>query len=259
MEGIESKKVAVLCGGWSDEREVSISSGTASAQALREAGFVQVDLLDIADKDFVHTIADGGYDVAFVALHGRYGEDGCVQGFLELLGIPYTCSSVLASALATDKAMAKDIYREHGIPTPKEVCLLRGDEYDVVDLVGCVGLPCFVKPVSSGSSYGITRVKEASELADAIEEAFKFDTRILVEAAVVGTEITVPVLGNERAQALEAIEVRYETEFYDLSVKYEDPSKHHVIPPRAARGRRRARQGACLQGPPGAGLLGCLA
>lgn len=231
MEGIESKKVAVLCGGWSDEREVSISSGTASAQALREAGFAQVDLLDIADKDFVHTIADGGYDVAFVALHGRYGEDGCVQGFLELLGIPYTCSGVLASALATDKAMAKDIYREHGIPTPKEVCLLRADEYDVVDLVGRVGLPCFVKPVSSGSSYGITRVKEASELADAIEEAFKFDTRILVEAAVVGTEITVPVLGNERAQALEAIEVRYETEFYDLSVKYEDPSKHHVTPP----------------------------
>ena len=88
-----------------------------------------------------------------------------------------------------------------------------------------------MKPVSSGSSYGITHVKEASELADAIEEAFKFDARILVEAAVVGTEITVPVLGNERTQALEAIEVRYETEFYDLSVKYDDPLKHHVTPP----------------------------
>ncbi len=119
MEGIESKKGLQFCVVAGLTSEVSISSGTASAQALREAGFAQVDLLDIADKDFVHNIADGGYDVAFVALHGRYGEDGCVQGFLELLGIPYTCSGVLASALATDKAMAKDIYREHGIPTPK--------------------------------------------------------------------------------------------------------------------------------------------
>ena len=152
MADVTNCKVAVLCGGWSDEREVSLTSGRASAQALLEAGFAKVDTYDIADREFVHAIADGGYDVAFVALHGRYGEDGCVQGFLELLGIPYTCSGVLASALATDKAMAKDIYREHGIPTPKEVCLYKGEGYDVVDLVGRVGLPAFVKPVSSGSS-----------------------------------------------------------------------------------------------------------
>lgn len=98
-------------------------------------------------------------------------------------------------------------------------------------LSGVWGSRAFVKPVSSGSSYGITRVTEASELPAAIEEAFCFDTRVLVEAAVVGTEITVPVLGNEDVRALEAIEVRYDTDFYDLSVKYDDPSKHHVIPP----------------------------
>ena len=247
MADVTNCKVAVLCGGWSDEREVSLTSGRASAQALLEAGFAKVDTYDIADREFVHAIADGGYDVAFVALHGRYGEDGCVQGFLELLGIPYTCSGVLASALATDKAMAKDIYREHGIPTPKEVCLYKGEGYDVVDLVGRVGLPAFVKPVSSGSSYGITRVTEASELPAAIEEAFCFDTRVLVEAAVVGTEITVPVLGNEDVRALEAIEVRYDTDFYDLSVKYDDPSKHHAIPPELpADVVERAKELACM-------------
>ena len=217
MADVTNCKVAVLCGGWSDEREVSLTSGRASAQALLEAGFAKVDTY------------------------------GCVQGFLELLGIPYTCSGVLASALATDKAMAKDIYREHGIPTPKEVCLYKGEGYDVVDLVGRVGLPAFVKPVSSGSSYGITRVTEASELPAAIEEAFCFDTRVLVEAAVVGTEITVPVLGNEDVRALEAIEVRYDTDFYDLSVKYDDPSKHHVIPPELpADVVERAKELACM-------------
>lgn len=139
MADVTNCKVAVLCGGWSDEREVSLTSGRASAQALLEAGFAKVDTYDIADREFVHAIADGGYDVAFVALHGRYGEDGCVQGFLELLGIPYTCSGVLASALATDKAMAKDIYREHGIPTPKEVCLYKGEGTMSLTLSGVWG------------------------------------------------------------------------------------------------------------------------
>lgn len=114
-------------------------------------------------------------------------------------------------------------------------------------LSGVWGSRAFVKPVSSGSSYGITRVTEASELPAAIEEAFCFDTRVLVEAAVVGTEITVPVLGNEDVRALEAIEVRYDTDFYDLSVKYDDPSKHHVIPPELpADVVERAKELACM-------------
>ncbi len=231
MEDVTKSKVAVLCGGWSDERDVSLKSGTECAKALREAGFAQVDLLDIADDGFVGTISQGDYDVAFLALHGRYGEDGCVQGFLELLGLPYTFSGVLASAVASDKAMAKDIYREHGIPTPPAACLFVDDEVDVDALVAELGLPLFVKPVASGSSHGVTCVDEASQLACAIEEAFRFDTRVLVESAVTGTEITVPVLGNNHPEALPAIEVRYETRFYDDSVKYDDPAKHHVIPP----------------------------
>ena len=224
-------KVALLCGGWSDEREVSLTSGRECAKALAEAGFSSVDVFDIAAPDFVTSIASGNYDVAFVALHGRYGEDGCVQGFLELLGIPYTFSGVLASAVASDKAMAKDIYREHGIPTPKDVCLFQGDDVDLDSIVSALGLPLFVKPVSSGSSNGVSRVDDAAELASAIDEAFKFDTRVLIESAVKGTEITVPVLGNSKPEALPVVEIRYETAFYDTNVKYEDPSKHHFIPP----------------------------
>ena len=231
MDDVTSKKVAVLCGGWSDEREVSLMSGRECSWALESAGFAKVDLLDIAAPEFVRTISEGDYDVAFLALHGRYGEDGCVQGFLELLGMPYTFSGVLASAVASDKAMAKDIYREHDIPTPASVCIFAGDAVDEDAILAKLGLPVFVKPVSSGSSHGISCVDEKSQFAGAIAEAFKFDTRVLIESAVTGTEVTVPVLGNNHPQALPAIEVRYETRFYDENVKYEDPSKHHVIPP----------------------------
>lgn len=228
---VTEKRVALLCGGWSDEREVSLASARECSDALRQAGFSSVDMLDVADPGFVHAIADGGYDVAFVALHGRYGEDGCVQGFLELLGIPYTFSGVLASAVASDKAMAKDIYREHGIPTPDDITLFAGDPLEPDVVLGALGLPVFVKPVSNGSSYGITKVSKAEELAGAVEVAFAYDSRVLVEQAVTGTEITVPVIGNEHPDALPAVEIRVDSGFYDLEAKYDDPAKHHVIPP----------------------------
>lgn len=228
---LTENRVALLCGGWSSEREVSLASGRECARALGQAGFNQVDILDVAAPEFVHTIADGGYDVAFVALHGRYGEDGCVQGFLELLGIPYTFSGVLASAVASDKAMAKDIYREHGIPTPKDIVLYEGEPLQEGVVLEAVGLPCFVKPVSNGSSYGVSRVDDAQELRAAVSEAFRFGSRVLVEQAVEGVEITVPVIGNDHPDALPAVEIRYDSKLYDLEAKYDDPSKHHVIPP----------------------------
>lgn len=231
MEDVTSAKVALLYGGLSSEREISLQSGTECAQALKEAGFNKVDLIDIGDASCVTAIAEGNYDVAFVALHGRYGEDGCVQGFLELLGIPYTFSGVTASAVAADKAMAKDIYREHGIPTPKGICLLKGDTLDVDATVKELGLPLFVKPVANGSSFGVTRVAEAKDLQSAVDEAFVYDNRLLIETAIIGTEITVPVLGNTNPEALPIVEIRYDADFYDLSVKYDDPTKHHVIPP----------------------------
>ena len=232
LASITDAKVALLCGGWSSEREVSLESGKECARALVDEGFGHVDVLDVADGSFVRTMAEGDYDVAFPALHGRYGEDGCVQGFLEMLGIPYAFSGVLASAVAFDKAMAKDVFMAHHIPTPAYVGIEEGEVADVDAIVRELGLPLFVKPARNGSSYGITKVRVPAELAGAVELARGFGGRVIVERFVEGTEITVPVIGNDSLTALPPIEIAFDTEFYDSSVKYEDPSHHHVVPPR---------------------------
>lgn len=228
-------KVAILSGGWSDERDISMSSGRACQQALREAGFITVELLDIADAHFVEYLSTGGYDVAFIALHGRYGEDGCIQGLLEVLHIPYTFSGVLSSALSADKERAKDICRAAGIPVPSGVTLAPGSESTDDDLdviVDKMGLPLFVKPVSNGSSFGISRVNERGGLAAAVRKAESEGDRVLVEECVSGVEITVPVIGNDEPRALPIIEIALDSEFYDLKVKYEPASLHHIIPAR---------------------------
>ena len=167
-------KVAVLSGGWSDERDISMSSGRACQQALKKAGFIVVDLLDIADSHFIEHLSTKDYDVAFIALHGRYGEDGCIQGLLEVLHLPYTFSGVLSSALSADKERAKDICRAAGIPVPQGVTLAPGSELtddDLDAIVDEIGLPLFVKPASNGSSFGISRVNEKGGLVDAVRKA----------------------------------------------------------------------------------------
>lgn len=232
---VTHNRVAVLAGGWSDEREISLQSGTACEKALREAGFDQVELLDVADADFVATMASGSYDVAFIAMHGRFGEDGCIQGLLEILHIPYTCSGVFASAVATKKEMTKLVYQQAGIPTPESVTFAAGttpDDVTLDEVVEHLGLPLFVKPSANGSSFGVTRVSDASQLADAIATATSQGDDALVERCVEGVEITVPVLGNEDPQALPIIEIVTGAEFYDLKVKYEPAALHHVIPAR---------------------------
>lgn len=228
-------RVAVLAGGWSDEREISMRSGTACANALREAGFETVDLYDVAEDDFVTTLIKGNYDVAFIAMHGRYGEDGCMQGLLEVLHIPYTFSHVLASAVGTAKDVAKAVYRAAGIPTPEGVELAPGTQLSVEEcdeLVERLGLPLFVKPSGNGSSYGITRVTDPSMLPAAVDLAGSEGDNVLIERCIEGTEVTVPVLGNDDAQALPIIEVVTGADFYDIKVKYEPSELHHVIPAR---------------------------
>jgi D-alanine-D-alanine ligase len=232
---VTSKRVAVLAGGWSDEREISLASGRACEKALREAGFEQVELLDVAEEDFLGRISTGGYDVAFIAMHGHYGEDGCIQGLLEILHMPYTFSGVLASAMGTEKDVAKLVYREQGIPTPGGVTIAPGarlEEAQVEELVENLGLPLFVKPAANGSSYGVTRVTDASALADAVTLAAAQGDPVLVEECITGTEITVPVLGNDDPRALPIVEIVTGAEFYDLKVKYEPAALHHVIPAR---------------------------
>lgn len=231
---VTEMRVAVLAGGWSDERDVSMSSATEVRDALAEAGFDRVDLLDIAEPGFIDAISHTGYDVAFVAMHGKYGEDGCIQGLLEILRIPYTFSGVQASAMAMDKWLAKSVYERCGIPTPKGVVVTPAEEIDewrATEIVSELGLPLFVKPVGNGSSFGISKVTRASGLLEAVTVARGDDrSEVLVEEAIDGTEITVPVIGNDRPQALPVIEIRTQSEFYDSTVKYEPSELHHVIP-----------------------------
>lgn len=234
-EELKGLKVAVLGGGWSDEREVSLKSASECQKALGEAGFEKVDLFDIAEPDFMAKFSRGGYDVAFPALHGRYGEDGCIQGLLEIMHIPYTFSGVLAMAAATEKELAKVIFEKAGIRVPKGIDVpgtteLTGKQID--DIVSELGLPLFVKPAGNGSSFGISRVEKEADLPAAIAAAAKGGERVLIEECIVGTEITVPVLGNDDPHALPIVEIVTGAAFYDVKVKYEPASMHHVIPAR---------------------------
>ena len=234
-EELKALKVAVLAGGWSDEREVSLKSAAECQKALLDAGFSYVDFIDIAEPGFVEKISRGGYDVAFPALHGRYGEDGCVQGLLEVLHIPYAFSGVLAQAVSMEKEVAKVIYGKAGIRAPRGLDFPAGvelSEHQLDALVSELGLPLIVKPSGNGSSFGITRVTERQQLAAAISRAGAGGERVLVEECVQGMEITVPVIGNDDPHALPIVEIVTGADFYDEKVKYEPAELHHVIPAR---------------------------
>jgi D-alanine-D-alanine ligase len=206
-------KVAVLYGGRSAEREVSLKSGAAVLAALRRCG-VDAQGFDPAVQD-LHTLLDEGYQHVFIALHGRYGEDGTVQGALELMGIPYTGSGVLASALAMDKWRTKLVWQAAGLPVPEYEMLTAASDFGAV--AARLGLPLFVKPANEGSSVGITKVKQAGELRAAYEEAAKYDKLVIAEAFIGGGEYTVALLGG---QALPVIKIEPANEFYDYEAKY---------------------------------------
>ena len=259
-EELLSKRVVVICGGWSDEREISRSSAGECRRALLEAGFANVDLLDLAERDFIDRLMAGGYDVAFVAMHGRYGEDGCVQGLLEILHMPYTFSGVAASAAATEKEVAKAVYAAAGLRAPRGFdvdakTVLTEEQIDRV--VDKIGLPLFVKPAANGSSYGITRVTDRGALNDAIRAAGAQGGRVLVEECVTGTEITVPVIGNEDPTSLPIVEIVTGAEFYDLKVKYEPSAMHHVIPARLEPGVYAKAQELAIRAHRALGCRGC--
>jgi D-alanine-D-alanine ligase len=223
-------RVAVLKGGRSAEREVSLNTGAQVASALVSSGYDVVEI-DAAADDFIVQLQTSSADVVFICLHGRFGEDGTVQGLLELLGMAYVGSRVLASALAMDKVMSKSLYACWGIPTPDYVGLDRGDPWTVEDLVAHLGEKVVVKPCTEGSSIGMTIVHGADELPDAIEKAFASDARILVERFVTGVEVTVGVLGTGADTiALPTLEIVPEHEFYDYDSKYLPGMSKHIIP-----------------------------
>jgi D-alanine-D-alanine ligase len=204
-------KVAVLFGGRSAEREVSLNSGSRVLAALRRQG-VDAHAFDPAERQLDDL---AGFARAFIALHGRYGEDGTIQGALELMGIPYTGSGVMASALGMDKWRTKLLWQAAGLPVPPYLML--DDATDLAAVEAALGLPLFVKPACEGSSIGITKVKRPGELAAARAEAARHDSLVIAERAILGGEYTVAILGNE---ALPIIKIEPSNEFYDYEAKY---------------------------------------
>ena len=216
-------KVAVLFGGKSAEREVSLKSGAAVLAALLRSG-VDAHAFDPATRN-LQALKDEGFDCAFIALHGRFGEDGTVQGALELLGIPYTGSGVLASALGMDRWRTKLVWQAAQLPVPDYALLDENSDWAAV--ADRLGLPLFVKPANEGSSVGISKVKAPSELQAAYREAARHDKLVLAESFVGGGEYTVAILGE---QALPVIKIEPANEFYDYEAKYLRDDTRYLCP-----------------------------
>ena len=229
---ITSARVAVLMGGDSAERDISLMSGQGVLQALLSKG-VQAQAFDPSTQD-LSALRGLGITHVFIALHGRHGEDGTVQGALELLGIPYTGSGVMASAIAMDKVTTKRLWRSHGLDTPASVCLSPTEQSAsrIAAIPAELGLPLIVKPPREGSSIGVTKVCQASDMAAAAALATRYDPELLCEAFIDGDEITCPVLGEGAgAVALPIVRIAapqgdydYQNKYFTDTVKYHCPS-----------------------------------
>lgn len=264
-------KVALLAGGTSGERDISLNSAKGAMGALTEAGY-QVTQLDPANKDDLKTLIDSDFDVAFLALHGKGGEDGSMQGFLQTIGIPYTCSDVWGSAVSIDKTRAKVFYEKDGIPTPKSTVVKREDLsdggrglfddaspigeksaqapairkelHDMATVITAeLGQKVAVKAATEGSSIGVFIVEGADAVADALEEALRIDDKVLLEQYIAGREFTCVVGGaGERAQALPVIEIVPKNDFYDIESKYAPGGCEHICPAPITEGQTEAIQ-----------------
>ena len=229
MSQFDAGKVAILMGGASAEREVSLMSGRGVLQALRSLG-VDAHAFDPAERDLTELRSEG-FARCFIALHGRYGEDGTVQGALEMLGMPYTGSGVMASSIAMDKVMTKRLWQAQGLPTPAHVVL--PGEVLPTDQLGAVcrqlGLPLIVKPPHEGSSIGVSKVTQADQLAPAVQLAAGYDAEVLCEAFIEGDEVTCPVLGSgAQAHTLPVVRIQAPQGAYDYQNKYfTDVVKYH--------------------------------
>ncbi len=215
-------KVAVLHGGRSAERDISLQGGEAVLRALRQRG-IDAHALDTADSDFVRQLDQGGFDRVFNMLHGRGGEDGVVQGLLEYLGIPYTGSGVLGSALAMDKLRTKQLWQGVGLPTPA-FCLISSAE-DAARAGTQLGFPLMLKPVHEGSSIGMAKVEHEDELQQAWQDAGRYDHEVLAERWIEGAEYTAAIVATE---VLPLIRLETPRDFYDYEAKYQaDNTRYH--------------------------------
>lgn len=216
-------KIGILAGGPSSEREISLRSGKAVYDALIREG-MDVIFLDVRDNIY-DIIKDIKIDVAFIALHGRFGEDGTVQRILEEAGIPYTGSGVEASRLALDKIASLEIFARRGIPIPRHI-VLEDEKFDMDD-ASVLGLPVVVKPQFEGSSIGLSIVRQRDFLKEAIEAAFEYGAKIILEEYIDGRELTVGILDDE---PLPVVEIITRNRVYDYQAKYNDPGTKYVVP-----------------------------
>lgn len=228
-------RIAVLMGGKSKEREVSIRSGTAVTEALLRKGY-EVIALDV-DETVAEKLRELNPDLAFITLHGKYGEDGSIQGLLEIMGIPYTGSGVACSAICMDKVLTKKLMVYEGIPTAPFTVVTRNDFTDarqetVAGVVNKLGLPLVIKPADQGSSIGTTIVREASIVESALSEALAMSAEALAEKFIPGVEVTASVLGNQNPRVLPLIEIETAKGVYDYEAKYTPGGSAHVIPAR---------------------------
>lgn len=240
------KKIGVLLGGISRERDVSLAGGKAVSNALTNCGFevVEIDVTHQLDKQ----LRKAAVDAAFLVLHGRHGEDGTVQGMLEMMQIPYTGSNVLASALAIDKAKTRQLLSNAGIRVaPGHLVVDPGDTHVPSNLT----FPLVIKPAEEGSSVGVSIVKTEQDYADALTNAFECSSRVLVEQYIKGTEVQVAILDD---QVLGAVEIEPHREFYDYTAKYEPGGSTHHIPPRLQPGQL---ESICAKGKAVFDTVGC--
>lgn len=231
MNAKDFGKVAVLMGGKSAERDISLMSGGGVLKALQSRG-VDAHAFDPAQRDLVELKREG-FQRCFIALHGRFGEDGTVQGALELLGIPYTGSGVMASAISIDKVMTKRVWLAEGVPTPRYTLLRRGayGDQDVGRLHTDLGLPLIVKPAREGSSIGVAKVLDPKDMRAAVDAAAALDADVLCEQFIAGDEVTCPILGTgEGARALPVIRIVAPEGNYDYQNKYFTDDTQYLVP-----------------------------
>lgn len=223
------KKIAVLCGGMSNEREVSLRSGKNVFEALKRLGYKNAELVDV-DENIASKLKDGKYDCAYNALHGKFGEDGCIQGILEILKIPYTGCGVMSSAVCMNKDYTKRMLSScEDVPLIKSVIVKAGD--NVVEKVKNLKYPLMLKPVSEGSSIGMYKVNNEKELLDCFKKSLECKQDVMVEEYLVGTNCTVGVLEDgEKLFATEILEFRTKTEWYDYEAKYTKGLTKFILP-----------------------------
>ncbi len=225
-------KIAVLCGGMSNEREVSLRSGVNVLNALKNLGYANSEIIDV-DKNIVENLKKGGYEYAYNTLHGKYGEDGCVQGVLEILGIKYTGCKVKSSAICMDKEMTKNLLKNAGLNIIKSVCIRYDEKLDIEKAVEGLNFPLMVKPSAEGSSIGMSKVDNIEELKEALQVAQKSDKKILLEEYLQGVSITVGVLEDVEKNetfATPILEFRTKTLWYDFEAKYTEGMTEFILP-----------------------------